>query len=289
MGFLQKPINNRRIERVANLIQEYNIAQMKHISGKNNCLPDFLSRPFDDPLFDIPYGVESKQPLSSLTSTISTSLPSTNCISPMVLRPRHKVPLPPPPSSDTTDTDNDVTKPEFQTDVYHTVDSTPSSQIITSPSPNNFNYHDLKQEQTNDLGIQRIITQLNTSTNKSNSSSSFIIKDQLLYKLVPLSHHSHLKTAVPYLPTSMIKSLLIAMHDDPYQGGHFSTDKMFSKLASRYWWPQMRDTIRRHVQACILCQQYNYTRHKKAGHLHPIPPTDIPYSRDQYGFLWSLY
>ena len=76
----------------------------------------------------------------------------------------------------------------------------------------------------------------------------------------------------------MIKSLLTAMHDDPYQGGHFSTDKMYSKLVSRYWWPHMRDTIQRHVQACIPCQQYNYSRHKKAGHLHPIPPTDIPYS-----------
>jgi transposase InsO family protein len=40
----------------------------------------------------------------------------------------------------------------------------------------------------------------------------------------------------------------------------------------------MRDTIQRHVQACIPCQQYNYSRQKKAGHLHPIPPTDIPYS-----------
>ena len=76
----------------------------------------------------------------------------------------------------------------------------------------------------------------------------------------------------------MIKSLLTAMHDDPYQGGHFSTDKVFSKLASRYWWPKMRDTIRRHVQACTLCQQYNYSRHKKAGHLHPIPPTATPYA-----------
>ena len=40
-GLLQKPVNNRRIERVANLIQEYNIAEMKHISGKSNCFTRF--------------------------------------------------------------------------------------------------------------------------------------------------------------------------------------------------------------------------------------------------------
>jgi hypothetical protein len=189
----------------------------------------------------------------------------------MVLRPRHKAPPPASLSNDDVDTDNDVTKAEFKADAFHTTDSAYSSQIITFPSPNTFNCHDLKQEQNNDPDIQHSITQLNNKNNEVNSYSSFIIKDQLLHKLVTLSPNSHLNTAVPYLPTSMIKSLLTATHDDPYQGGHFSTDKMFSKLASRYWWPKMRETIRRHVQACTPCQQYNYSRHKEAGHIHPIP------------------
>ena len=61
-GMLYRPVNNGRIERVANLIQEYRIAEMKHIDGKGNCLADFLSRPSDDPLFDVAYGLESKFP-----------------------------------------------------------------------------------------------------------------------------------------------------------------------------------------------------------------------------------
>ncbi|CAF1526076.1 unnamed protein product [Adineta steineri] len=264
-GLLQKPVNNRRIERVANLIQEYNIAEMKHISGKSNCLPDFLSRPFDDPLFDVPYGVESKQPLSSL----SMALPVTPGISPMVLRPRLK----PTPITDVAIPDD-----EFKTDTDDTVDSTSSSPILTSPSPNTFNCHALKQEQDNDPDIQLIVAQLHNPDPASHTSSSFLIKDDLLHKVVTLSPTSPVTTAVPYLPTSMIQSLLTAMHDDPYQGGHFSTDKMYSKLASRYWWPHMRDSLRLHVQACTLCQQYNYNRQKKPGHLHPIPPTNIPYS-----------
>lgn len=254
-GLLQKPVNNRRIERVANLIQEYNIAGMKHITGKSNCLPDFLSRPFDDPLFDIHYGVESKQ---SLPTTLPT--PTTNYLSPMVLRSHRK----PPSSSHDADTE--------------TGSDSSSSQIITSPSPNTFNYYDLKNEQQKDPDLQKIIAELKNPAKPPNAYSSFVIKDHLLHKLITLSPNSLLKTAVPYLPTSMIKSLLTAMHDDPYQGGHFSTDKMYSKLVSRYWWPRMRNTIRRHVQACTLCQQYNYSRQKKAGHLHPIPPTDIPYA-----------
>ena len=276
-GLLKKPIHNRRIERVANLIQEYNIAEMKHITGRSNCLPDFLSRPFDDPLSDIPYGVESKQSLIGTTSISSMSLPSTNYLLPMVLRPRHRVP-PPSSSQDDEDTNNRVMPTDSNTDSFHMSDSPFPLEIITPPSPNAFNCADLKHAQDNDPDIQRIITQLNNSPTKSTLHTSFVIKDHLLHKLVTLSCKARLKTAVPYLPTSMIKSLLTAMHDDPYQGGHFSTDKMFSKLVSRYWWPKMRETIRGHVQACTLCQQYNYSRHKPAGHLHPIPPTDIPYS-----------
>ena len=181
-GLLKKPIHNRRIERVANLIQEYNIAEMKHITGKSNCLPDFLSRPFDDPLFDIPYGVESKQPLST-TSPISVALSATNYIAPMVLRPRHKAP----PPGDDDDTQNVV-------DSFPSTDSASPSQIITSPSPNKFNYHDLTHEQHHDPDIQSIITQLNTSNNPSKLHSSFIITDHLLHKLITLSPNSPLTT-----------------------------------------------------------------------------------------------
>ena len=86
----------------------------------------------------------------------------------------------------------------------------------------------------------------------------------------------------------MIQSLLTAMHDDPYHGGHFSADKMFSKLVSRYWWPQMRDSIRLHVQACTLCQQYNYNRQKKAGSSTPYSSHQHTIFRHQHGFLWSF-
>ncbi|CAF1168314.1 unnamed protein product [Rotaria sp. Silwood1] len=53
---------------------------------------------------------------------------------------------------------------------------------------------------------------------------------------------------------------------------------MFSKLRLRYWWPRMRHTIQQHVRACIPCQQYNVSRQRPPGHLHPVPPTAVPFS-----------
>ncbi|CAF3920195.1 unnamed protein product [Rotaria magnacalcarata] len=91
-GMLQKPVNNRRIERVANLIQEYRIAEMKHINGKSNCLADYLSRPSDDPLFDVDYGLESKLPCSTSSNLPNPCQPSKNILAYMTLRPRQKIP-----------------------------------------------------------------------------------------------------------------------------------------------------------------------------------------------------
>ena len=87
-GMLHKPVNNRRIERVANLIQEYRIAEMKHIDGKSNCLADFLSKPSDDPLFDVAYGLESKFPCSNSSNLTNPRPPSENIVTTMTLRPR---------------------------------------------------------------------------------------------------------------------------------------------------------------------------------------------------------
>ena len=96
-------------------------------------------------------------------------------------------------------TDVAVPKDEFKTDTYDTVDSTSSTSILTTPSPNNFNCHALKQEQDNDPDIQRIVAQLNNPDTTSHTSSSFIIKDDLLHKFITLSPSS-VTTAVPYLP-----------------------------------------------------------------------------------------
>ncbi len=41
---ITKTVNNARVDRIANLIQEYNIEQVIHISGRHNYLPDYLSR-----------------------------------------------------------------------------------------------------------------------------------------------------------------------------------------------------------------------------------------------------
>ena len=270
-GMLKKPVNNRRIERVANLIQDYQIAGMKHISGASNCLPDYLSRPFDDPLFDVPYGLESKLPPpdASALTTASSSLP---LLFAMTLRPRQ------PALSSSKAVPNVRSTSDAMSSSSVSSRSVHVPQFSTSPSPNVFSPSALAREQATDPVVQRIRSQLTMlGTVASSLLSSFMIQDDLLHKLVFLPSASTQPVTVPYLPSSMVPSLLTSLHDDPYQGGHFSVDKMLSKISSRFWWPRMRMTIQRYVSACHLCRQFNYSRQKAPGHLRPIPPTATPF------------
>ena len=93
---------NTRVDRISHLIQEYNIEKVVHIQGRENCLPDYLSRysrDQDDALFDVEYGLKSKanilppeaSPAPSRAPTNSAlPLHNSSLLAAMTLRPRHK-------------------------------------------------------------------------------------------------------------------------------------------------------------------------------------------------------
>ncbi|CAF4624194.1 unnamed protein product, partial [Rotaria sp. Silwood2] len=141
-NIMKKTIRNARVDRIAQLIQLYNIERVIHINGRDNCLPDYLSRyprDQDDDLFDIEYGIgnESVKATASVDAFVHTD------------------------PDITLDTDTDVSN--------------------TKPIPHKFtsNYFDtnkLQQEQARDPNIQNIILQLQQKPNKL----PFIFKDNLL-------------------------------------------------------------------------------------------------------------
>ncbi len=61
---MEKTVKNARVDRITHLIQEYNIEKVVYIKGRENCLPDFLSRysrEQDEELFDVDYGLGNKE------------------------------------------------------------------------------------------------------------------------------------------------------------------------------------------------------------------------------------
>ena len=100
----------------------------------------------------------------------------------------------------------------------------------------------------NYLFQQTIPSNINTPQQKRkfiNLTQNFIIKNNLLYKKDRTNNTKLLKV----IQRHEMEPVLYMFHNDP-TAGHFSTDKMFDKIKSRYYWPQMYDDIKLYAQSC---------------------------------------
>ena len=272
-NIMTKTVKNARVDRISNLLQEYNIIQVVHINGRHNCLPDYLSRysrEQEDDLYEIDYGLVSKE-----ISNPKTPHPH-NPIVNMILRNKKKINEP--GCINSNDTDNK----DQSSSISCTSHS--NTNIKTHKfSYNHFEIERLKEEQRKDPKVQQIVSQLKSLCPQQ---LSFELQNDTLYKLITSSFRSNTKYKVPYVPSSMVKALLYATHNDPMSGGHFSLERTYHKLKHHYWWPDMRNTIRNHIKACNQCQSFNVTRQKKFGRLHNIPPPTGPF--DIMGIDYSV-
>jgi len=41
-------------------------------------------------------------------------------------------------------------------------------------------------------------------------------------------------------------------------------------LKQNYWWPGLKENIKKYMQGCIKCQQNKVQHQKKSGKLHPL-------------------
>ena len=278
---MKKTVRNARVDRITHLLQEYNIEKIIHIRGRENCLPDFLSRyskETDDDLFDIDYGLQSKsKPVVPQTaSSQCTTGPSTNqnkyrrdIIASMILRshanPTNSANVTTPISTELTATKS--------SNIVSDTDSLPADPASTQFSRNQFDLNKLQTEQQKDPRIQNILKRLQNRAN----NLPFAFKHNLLYKLIKLKRYSKKNVDVIYLPSSMISSLLEACHDDPMTGAHFSFDRTYHKIKPHFWWPNMKSNIKSYINSCHLCKQFNIRRHKSHGHLRPITPPEGPF------------
>ncbi|CAF0988774.1 unnamed protein product [Rotaria magnacalcarata] len=244
-----------------------------------NCLPDFLSRystESNDDLFEVEYGLESKDKSTILPSSQLTPSPSSrhdNKNSTILARMELRSHSNQHQKGRNIQTSNKEITTDNQLDIESDNQTTPNNSFTPKFSSNLFDLTKLSEEQHNDTTIRNIIENMRTYPN----NFSFVLKNNLLHKLITPSRYSKRKLEVIYVPSSMLKSLLRACHDDPMTGAHFSLDRTYNRIRYYYWWPDMKSTIKHYIESCLLCKQYNVTRYKRYGHLRPIAPPEGPF------------
>jgi len=51
---------------------------------------------------------------------------------------------------------------------------------------------------------------------------------------------------------------------------HPGQQRMLELIKQNYWWPGIKEDIKKYVQKCIKCQQNKVQYQKKVGELHPL-------------------
>ena len=81
----------------------------------------------------------------------------------------------------------------------------------------------METEQQKDPRIRNTMQRLQNRTD----NLPFVLKHNLVYKLIEPNRYSKKNVDAAYVPSSMIFSLLQACHDDPMTGAHFSFDRTY--------------------------------------------------------------
>ena len=74
-----------------------------------------------------------------------------------------------------------------------------------------------------------------------------------------------------YVPNNKkIKEEILKENHDLADMGHPGQHRMLEVIKRTYWWPGLKNDVKKYVQGCFKCQQNKIQHQKKAGELHPL-------------------
>ena len=71
------------------------------------------------------------------------------------------------------------------------------------------------------------------------------------------------------IPQSLIPQVLQGVHDCPF-AGHLGITRTLDRIRSRFFWPQMRQTVEDYIASCKICSQHNQPTSSGKAPLKPI-------------------
>ncbi|CAF0843498.1 unnamed protein product [Adineta ricciae] len=150
-----------------------------------------------------------------------------------------------------------------------TAQSSPEDDQPSRVAGHEFDVTKIGDAQKQDSFYQEQIMKLQ----QKSSNCSFELKNDILYKIVS---NDKINKKLIYVPSTLISQVVEAYHASLW-AGHFGFRRTHNNLKDRYWWPNMKDTIRNYLSTCLKCQKFNFARHKAFGHLNPIESPRGPF------------
>ena len=149
------------------------------------------------------------------------------------------------------------------------------SQLLSAAELNEVSCVSFREEQLRDPQLYNLILYLEDSTlPKDDKAARKVILQSSLFTMA--------KTALCFIdskksyrvrvavPKHLARTVLDLCHRDP-SGGHFSANRTYKSLVSKWWWGGMYSDTEQFVKSCPECAIVSGTGHHQPPPLHPIP------------------
>ena len=74
-----------------------------------------------------------------------------------------------------------------------------------------------------------------------------------------------------YIPNNKkIREEILKENHNSVDVGHPGQYRMLKLLKRTYWWPELKEDVKKYVQRCFKCQKNKVQHQRKAGELHPL-------------------
>jgi len=92
-----------------------------------------------------------------------------------------------------------------------------------------------------------------------------------------------------YVPNNRkIKEEILKENHDLVDVGHPGQHRMLKLIKRTYWWPGLKENIKKYIQGCFKCQQKKVQHQRKAGELHSLEIPKGPWQEISINIIGPL-
>ena len=92
-----------------------------------------------------------------------------------------------------------------------------------------------------------------------------------------------------YVPNNKkLREEILKEHYDLADIEHPEQHRMLELLKRTYWWPGLKEDIKKYMQECLKCQQNKVQHQQKAGKLHPLEILKGPWQEISINMIGPL-
>ena len=136
---------------------------------------------------------------------------------------------------------------------------------------------ELIQLQQEDYTIRKMEEAM-TSTVRAGKTSSFEMKNRIVYRVYHDMARVGATTPQVVLPVSLRKYVMSIAHDT-ITGGHLGIKKTREKITSKFYWPGADDDVVRYCHSCDVCQKTVSKGTIQKVPLQSVPVVDVPFKQ----------